>query len=112
MIDINFILHTYSLKEKKLVAPPVGSGFELKLQWLPKQGDVLHIHKNLLPPYYNTGGSERNDIAINSGENSEIYKDTVSFTIAENTFDPRDSNIYIITAEKQSITLLVHVRRY
>lgn len=112
-MKVRFILkNTGKPLGKELLPPPDGSQFELDLQALPKVGDVLHVHTDLLPPYFTRGGVEPYDIKIDRGENSGDYKDTVKITIEGQPWEPRDSVVHIVRPTAQVAVVLYRVELY
>lgn len=112
-MKVRFILkQTESFTSNALVPPPDGSQFELDLQTLPKVGDVLHIHTDLLPPYFTRGGVDPHDIKVDRGESSGDYKDTVKITVEGRPWEPRDAVIHIVRPTEQVAVVLYTVELY
>ena len=87
-----------------LVPPPENSIFELHLDALPDVNDVLHIHKELLPPYYSSAESEKYGFQINSNEAAGDYFETVRIRIVDaKHYPPRT---HIVKAEKHTVEVL------
>ena len=113
MIKVRFVLRCVeSFGSRKIIPPPDGSEFEIALKCLPKMGDILHIHKDLLPVYYRVGGASPDDVKIDLGENSGEFRDTVKITIVGTPVDNKDWAVHVIRPESQITMIMFCVDRY